>query len=220
MLDPDDPGHCFGRRFGRQRFCGRADHGCMQRLVRLRGKMLAGRQGFPTGAAYAAVAFFQDNKNTAHRTRTSNFSFSTRAAAASFAVPGRIWVERCFCGRATDSSTALGAFSTARSAAGDTAEFLRLGALDAHQCGVAKLVAARLDRQHRGQGKLDGLEPAVFQFAFHAQAGLGLLHLQDQRGVRQAQKLGKDHARLAQTQVVGLQSREDQVGDLGLDGFG
>ena len=52
-----------------------------------------------------------------------------------------------------------------------------------------------------------------FKFALHAEAGVGLLDVQDQRGVRQAQKFGKDHAGLAQTQVVGLQAGEHQVGD-------
>ena len=164
MLDADDPGHRFGRGFGRQRFRVRADHGACSAWFSLRGKMLAGGQGFPTGAAYAAVAFFQDNQNAAHSTRTSNFSFSTRAAAASFARAGQD-LRGALLLRQGDRIQAppWARCRRAEIRCGDAAHFLGLGALDAHQRGVAQLVAARLDGEHRGQRQLDGLEPAVLQ---------------------------------------------------------
>ncbi len=97
---------------------------------------------------------------------------------------------------------------------------LGLGLLDAHQRGVAELVAAGLDGEERGERKVDVLEPAVFEFALHAEAGVGPLHLQDEGGVRDAEQLGEDDAGLAEAEVVGLQAGEDEVGLLLLDGVG
>ena len=95
-----------------------------------------------------------------------------------------------------------------------------LGALDAHEGGVAELVAAGLDGEHGGEGHLDFLEPAFFEFALHLEAGLGFFDVQDQRGVRQIENSGKNDAGLAEAEVFGLQSGEDEVGLLGLDGGG
>src|ERR1035437_1089397 len=103
----------FGCCFRSLRFSRCADHNSVHGLACLLRQSLSGRKRFPTNAAYAAVAFFQHNPNAGHRTRTSNFSFSTNAAAASFAVPGRICVDRCFCGKVTASSTATGEASGA-----------------------------------------------------------------------------------------------------------
>ena len=186
----------------------------------LAAEMLAGGQRFPTCAAHVAVAFFQNNQNTAHSTRTSNFSFSTRAAAASLAVPGRICVERCFWGRAMDSSAARAAAGGAQVRCRHAAHFLGLGALDAHQRGVAQLVSAGLDGEHRGQRQFDVLEPAAFELALYVEAGVGLLDGEDERSVRQAEQFGEDHAGLSEAEVVGLQAGQHQVGRFGLDGFG
>ena len=123
------------------------------------------RRALPNCAAYAAVAFFQDNEYAAHSTRTSNFNFSTRAAAASFAVPGRICVDRCFCGRAT-AREPREPRRRAEIGCGHAADLLGLGALDAHEGCIAQLVAPRLDGEQGGQGKLDGLKPSAFEFAF------------------------------------------------------
>ena len=176
------------------------------------GQKLAGGQRLPTDAADAAFALFDYNQNAAHSTLASNFSFSTSAAAASFGVPGSICVVFCFCGSAIRSSTTTGAASTAKLGRRYRAHLLGLGALDAHQRGVAQLVAAGLDGEHRRGGQVDGLEPALFQLALHRQAGVSLFHLQDERGVGQAEQFGQDDAGLALAQVFGLEAGEHQVG--------
>jgi hypothetical protein len=101
-------------------------------------------------------AFLKHNQNAAHRTRTSNFSFSTRAAAASLGEPESICVDFCFVGSDDLSRTTTAVESTASSAAVDAADFLGFGALDAHERGVAELVAAGLDGEDGGGGQLDG----------------------------------------------------------------
>ncbi len=55
---------------------------------------------------------------------------------------------------------------------GEALDLFGLGLLDAHQRGVAQLADAGLDRQQRRQRHLDVLEPAVFQFALHADAAV------------------------------------------------
>ncbi len=54
-------------------------------------KLLAGRQRLPRDAVPGARLLLHHDQNAAaHRTRASNFSFSTSFAAASFASPSRI----------------------------------------------------------------------------------------------------------------------------------
>ncbi len=115
--------------------------------------------------AMTARSLFHDYQDAAHRTRTSNLSFSTSAAAASLAVPVSICVDFCLLGRRSRSSTTTGAESAPSSAAATCAHFLGFGALDAHQRGVAQLVAAGLDGEDRGGGQFDVLEPAFLQLA-------------------------------------------------------
>ena len=68
------------------------------RTTQLRGQLLSGREGFPRHAIPSAAALLRDHQNTAHMTRTSNLSFSTSFAAASLALPSRIWVCLVRCG--------------------------------------------------------------------------------------------------------------------------
>jgi len=59
-----------------------------------------------------------------------------------------------------------------------------------------------------------------FKLAFDFEAGVGFFDVQDQRRVGQIEHGGKNDAGLAEAEVFGLQSCEDQVGLLGLDGGG
>ena len=121
------------------------------------------------GAGQGSVSMFDDDQDSAHRTRTSDWSFSTSCAAISAGVPVQhLGVLLLF--RQVDA----GELDRGRRGGwrgGDGRGGLGLGLLDAHQRGVAQLVAAGLDGEQRGQRHLDVLEPAVFQFALHAQAG-------------------------------------------------
>ena len=83
--------------------------------------------------------------------------------------------------------------------------------LDANQRRVAQLVDARLNRQHRRQRHVDKLEVSRFEFALHPDAGFSLFDLHDDGGVRPAQQLRQDHARLRVSIIVGLQSGKDQI---------
>ena len=56
-------------------------------------------------------------------------------------------------------------------AAGTVRGLLGLRLLDAHQRGVAQLVAAGLDGEQRRQRHVDVLEPAVFELALDAEPG-------------------------------------------------
>src|SRR6266568_36389 len=117
MLDP----HYFSETL-RRGFCGkrlglRADEDRIRLNVELRCQLLGCSNRLPTDASDATRALFNYNPYAAHSTRTSNFSFSTRVAAASFAVPGRIWVNLCFCGNVIRSNTTTGALSISNSAA-------------------------------------------------------------------------------------------------------
>ena len=67
-----------------------------------------------------------------------------------------------------------------------------------------------------GGGQFDRLEPALFELALYLDAGLGLLHVQNQRGVGQAEQFGDNDAGLAQSQIFRLQSGQHQVGILRL----
>src|ERR1700723_1831322 len=102
---------------------------------------------------------------------------------------------------------------------GQLADFLRLGLLDAHQRGVAELVAAGLDGEHGWGGHFDLLEPALFEFSFDLDFSLAFedFHMQDERGVGQADEFGEDDPGLTEAQVFRLQSGQDQVGALLLD---
>ena len=164
----------FVRGFGGGGVSVRAQDDGADRLVAFSSEVLARGQRFPTCPAHAAVAFFQNNKNAAHSTRTSNLSFSTRAAAASFAVPGRICVERCLLRQGNRFQHRESRGRRAELRCRDAAHLLGLGALDAHQRCVAQLVAAGLDGEHGGQRQLDVLEPAALELALHAEAGVGL----------------------------------------------
>ena len=164
------------------------------------------------------AALLQNQQNT-HSTRASVFSFSTSAAAASLGEPGRICVDFCFFGAdllQQHHRRGIGA----EFARGHCARLFCLGALDAHQRGVAQLVAAGLHGQHRRRGHFDRLEPPLFKLALHLDAGIGFFHVQDQRGVGQAEQLGNNDAGLAQSQVFRLQAGQHQVGILRLDGRG
>src|ERR1700758_3785016 len=117
MLDPHNFTYAFGGRlFGEGiGLCPEDDGGCL--CARLRSKDVRCRHGFPTDAADAAASIFNHYVYAAHKTRTSNFSFSTRVAAASLAEPEMIWVDFCFCGSVIFSRIAVGAFSCPSSAA-------------------------------------------------------------------------------------------------------
>ena len=100
MLDADDFGERLGGDFGGEGFGLRADDDGGDGQARF------ARPGFwPAATASQLMRLMRPSRssrttqNAAHRTRTSNFSFSTRAAAASLGVPGRICVDFCFCGR-------------------------------------------------------------------------------------------------------------------------
>ena len=97
---------------------------------------------------------------------------------------------------------------------GKLAHFLGLGALDAHQRGVAELVAAGLDGEDGRRGQIDRLEPAFFELALDREAGVGFFHVENQRGVGQAEEFGDDDAGLAEAEVFRLQAGEDEVGAL------
>ena len=103
---------------------------------------------------------------------------------------------------------------------GELANFLQLRALDAHEGGIAQLVAAGLDGEDSGGGQLGLLEPTFFKLSFDVKARFGLFDVQDQGGVGQVEQFGEDDAGLAQAQVFRLQTGEDEVGRLGLDSGG
>ena len=77
-------------------------------MLSARAQPLRGGKRFPTDAFDLPAALLQNQKNT-HRTRASVFSFSTSAAAASLAEPGKICVDFCFFGAEICSSTTVGA---------------------------------------------------------------------------------------------------------------
>jgi hypothetical protein len=152
--------YSLGGDFGGEGFSICADDGCGDGEARIARRVFAGCEGFPTDAGDAALPLFhglklKHNQNAAHRTRTSNFSFSTRAAAASLGEPESIWVDFCLWGSATGREHDRGGID-GEFRGGDAADFLGFGALDAHQRGVAELVAAGLDGEDGGSGQLDG----------------------------------------------------------------
>src|ERR1019366_8073080 len=112
MLHTHNFADALRRNFRGQRFSLRADHDSIRLHAFFRSQLLCCRNSFPTDAADAASSIYDDYPNAAHMTRTSNFSFSTSAAAASFAVPDKICVDFCFCGRVIFSSVTTGALST------------------------------------------------------------------------------------------------------------
>ena len=112
------------------------------------------------------------------------------------------------------SSTTTGGRRAAELGGGDAAHFFGFGALDAHERGVAQLVAAGLDGEDGGSGQLDVLEPSFFELALDFEAGVVLFDVEDERGVRQAEQFGEDDAGLAVAEVVRLQAGEDEVGAL------
>ena len=95
MLDRVDLIQLLRRQLARERIHAAADHAADT----LPAQLLSGRERFPRHAVPSAAALFHDNQNAAHITRTSNFSFSTSLAAASFAVPSSICVCLDRCGR-------------------------------------------------------------------------------------------------------------------------
>ena len=97
------------------------------------------------------------------------------------------------------------------------AQRLVLGLLDADQRGIAQLVDARLNGQHRGQRHLHILKEAALQLALHADAAVLGFDLHDDGGVRPAQQLRQQHAGLRIAEVVRLQAGEDQVEGFILD---
>ena len=72
--------------------------------------------------------------------------------------------------RGARSSTGSAAATGETSSNLDLAQRFVLGLLDADQGGVAQLVDARLNRQHRGQRHLHVLEESALQFALHPDA--------------------------------------------------
>ena len=118
------------------------------------------------------------------------------------------------CGQGDLSSDDDGGGGGGEIGGGELLHFFGFGALDAHQRGVAELVAAGLDGEDGGGGELDGLEPAFFELAFDFEAGVGFFDVQDERGVGQAEEFGDDDACLAEAEVFRLQAGEDEVGVL------
>src|SRR5579862_8047107 len=88
---------------------------------------------------------------------------------------------------------------------------LVLGLFDADQSGIAQLVDAGLDRQHRRRGHVDKLEVSGFELALHANPAVGLFNLHDDGRVRPSQQLRQDDARLRISVIVGLQPSEDKI---------
>jgi hypothetical protein len=83
------------------------------------------------------------------------------------------------------------------------------------QRSVANLRNARLNRQKRGQLICEPLIPAAFELAFETQIAVSELcavNVNDNRRVRNSQKLGENHAGLPVTYVVRLQTGENQIG--------
>ena len=76
------------RQFRRQCADPLPDDGRGYRLVQLACELLGGGQRLERHAIPGAAALFQDSQD-AHRTRASNFSFSTSLAAASFGSPSK-----------------------------------------------------------------------------------------------------------------------------------
>ena len=103
---------------------------------------------------------------------------------------------------------------------GDDADFLELGAFDAHEGGVAELVGAGLNGEQGGGGHFDVLEPAVFELAEDLDAGGGDFRLEDECGVGDGEEFGEDDAGLTEAEVVGLEACEDEVGLFVADGGG
>ncbi len=219
MLDADHFAGGLGGDFGGGGFSFRAENGGGDGSWRRRDAARR-REASQLMRAILPARCSSDNQDAAHRTRTSYLSFSTRAAAASLGVPVSICVDFCFWARAICSSTTTGAAMGARSAAVSLLHFLGLGALDAHQRGVAELVAAGLNGEDGRGGELDGLEPAFFEFALDFDAGFGFLDVEDERGVGQAEEFGDDDAGLAEAEIFRLQAGEDEVGIFLLDGGG
>ena len=74
-------------------------HSRRRGLAELGSKLLPSGQRLERHAIPRPVALLRDYQNAAHMTRTSNLSFSTSLAAASFALPSSICVCLLRCGR-------------------------------------------------------------------------------------------------------------------------
>src|SRR4051794_33516166 len=115
MLDPISFFELFAGELTVQRFEIAADNGGGQRLTGCRRDLLPGGKCFPRHAVVSTAAMFQYHKDSAHITRTSNFSFSTSFAAASLGEPSISCVSFFFSGRYTRSSVTVGAAACGRS---------------------------------------------------------------------------------------------------------
>ena len=90
MLDAHDLANAFCGGFGGESFGLRSDDDSRGFRAGLRDENVGRRDGFKADAANSAVAIFKNYVDAAHMTRTSNFNFSTRVAAASFGEPEMI----------------------------------------------------------------------------------------------------------------------------------
>ena len=144
-------------------------------------------------------------------TRTSNFNFSTSLPRPLL----RVAIENLRLLRASAECTSshsdrAGAAPPSRRV--DDANLLGLGLLDAHQRRVAQLVDAALNREHGGERHLDVLEPAVLEFALHADARR--LHFSTcmmMVACGNAEQFRQHDAGLPVAEIVGLQAGENQV---------
>ena len=105
----------------------------------------------------------------------------------------------------------VGSCGDAQRFALDGGNFFLFRRHDAFQRRVARLVDARLNRQHRRKRQLHPLKPSRFEFALQFQAALVHVNLHDDRGVRQAQQFRQQHAGLSETLIVALQAGQNQV---------
>ena len=93
----------------------------------------------------------------------------------------------------------------------DRRDFFFLRRHDSFQRGIARLVDARLNREHRRQRQLDPLKPAGLEFALQFQRPSPITSIcHDDRRVRAAEQFGEQHAGLPEALIVALQAREDQ----------
>ena len=90
-------------------------------------------------------------------------------------------------------------------------DFFFLRGHDAFQRGVANLVDARLNGEHRGQRAFDVLKPAGFEFALELHSRSLHFDLHDDGGVRQVEQFGEQHAGLAESVIVALQAGQNQI---------
>src|SRR5438067_9839750 len=107
MLERVDTAERFRGKLVRDGRGGVAQHGGGAISADGCGESLPGGDSFEADTAERAVLLFHDNQHSAHRTRTSERSFSTSCEAISAGLPLSIWVCFCFSGRNTRVSSAV-----------------------------------------------------------------------------------------------------------------